>query len=95
MRCTAATARWVSDLRHSNPLSHVFIEAANQAGIASNRDFNGPAQAGGPVPGHPARWRALPSAAAYLAPVRSRSNLTVHTGAWSAASPSTDDARMA
>lgn len=72
----------VSDLRHSNPLSHVFIEAANQAGIASNRDFNGPAQAGVGLYQVTQRDGArCSSAAAYLAPVRSRPNLTVHTGA--------------
>ena len=31
----------VNDLRHHNPLSQVFIEAATQAGIPGNGDFNG------------------------------------------------------
>ena len=36
----------VSDLRHTNPLSQVFIDAANQAGLPGNTDFNGPRQEG-------------------------------------------------
>src|SRR5699024_6168324 len=36
----------VSDLSHTNPLSDVFIQAAEQAGFARNPDFNGPAQRG-------------------------------------------------
>jgi choline dehydrogenase len=72
----------VSDLRYHNPLSSVFIEAANQAGIARNHDFNGPQQAG--VGLYQVTQRdgvRCSSAAAYLAPVRGRPNLTVHTGA--------------
>ena len=72
----------VSDLRHHNPLSDVFIEAATQAGMARNGDFNGPAQAGVGLYQVTQRDGArCSSAAAYLAPVRSRPNLTVHTGA--------------
>jgi choline dehydrogenase len=45
----------VSDLSYTNPLSDVFIQAAEQAGFARNRDFNGPDPARlRPVPGHPA-----------------------------------------
>ncbi|HLM54181.1 MAG TPA: GMC family oxidoreductase N-terminal domain-containing protein, partial [Pseudoxanthomonas sp.] len=33
---------YVSDLRHTNVMSAVFIEAGQQAGLAHNRDFNGP-----------------------------------------------------
>ena len=36
----------VSDLRNVNPLSRVFIEAAQQAGLARNDDFNGRSQLG-------------------------------------------------
>jgi choline dehydrogenase len=72
----------VSDLRHHNPLSEVFIAAANQAGIGSNHDFNGPGQAGVGLYQVTQRDGARCSAAvAYLAPARRRPNLTVHTGA--------------
>ncbi|MEG2941655.1 MAG: choline dehydrogenase [Thermomonas sp.] len=72
----------VSDLRHSNPLSHVFIDAAAQAGIARNGDFNGATQEGVGLYQVTQRDGArCSSAAAYLAPIRSRQNLTVHTGA--------------
>ena len=72
----------VSDLRHHNPLSDVFIEAARQAGIPANSDFNGPAQEGVGLYQVTQRDGArCSSAVAYLAPVRSRPNLTVHTGA--------------
>jgi choline dehydrogenase len=72
----------VSDLRHHNPLSDVFIEAANQAGIARNHDFNGSQQAGAGLYQVTQRDGVrCSSAAAYLAPVRGRPNLTVHTGA--------------
>src|SRR3546814_10209520 len=36
----------VSDLRNVNPLSRVFIEAGQQAGLPRNNDFNGPSQLG-------------------------------------------------
>src|SRR3546814_16400704 len=36
----------VSDLRNVNPLSRVFIEAGQQAGLPRNDDFNGPSQLG-------------------------------------------------
>jgi hypothetical protein len=72
----------VSDLRHHNPLSDVFIEAATQVGMTRNGDFNGPTQAGVGLYQVTQRDGArCSSAAAYLAPVRSRPNLTVHTGA--------------
>ena len=72
----------VSDLRHHNPLSDVFIEAATQAGMTRNNDFNGPNQAG--VGLYQVTQRdgvRCSSAAAYLTPIRSRPNLTVHTDA--------------
>jgi choline dehydrogenase len=69
----------VSDLRHHNPLSDVFIEAATQVGMTRNGDFNGPTQAGVGLYQVTQRDGArCSSAAAYLAPVRSRPNLTVH-----------------
>ena len=84
----------VSDLRHHNPLSEVFIEAARQAGLPANADFNGLVQEGVGLYQVTQRDGARCSAAvAYLAPVRSRPNLTVHTGAM--ASRVTFDGRRA
>jgi choline dehydrogenase len=84
----------VSDLRHHNPLSEIFIQAAEQAGIPRNRDFNGPDQAGAGLYQVTQRDGArCSSAAAYLTPVRSRPNLTVHTHAM--ASRITFDGRRA
>ncbi|WP_240098195.1 GMC family oxidoreductase [Thermomonas flagellata] len=72
----------VDDLRYHNPLSEVFIAAAEQAGLARNPDFNGPQQAGVGLYQVTQRDGARCSAAtAYLAPIRGRPNLTVHTGA--------------
>src|SRR5690606_13372087 len=72
----------VSDLRHVNPLSLAFIEAAGQAGFPPNPDFNGPGQAGVGLYQVTQRDGARCSAAvAYLHPARSRPNLTVLTGA--------------
>lgn len=70
----------VSDLRHVNPLSHVFVEAAQQAGMASNPDFNGAHQQGVGLYQVTQREGARCSTAvAYLNPVKSRPNLTVAT----------------
>ena len=72
----------VSDLRSVNPLSRVFIEAAQQAGLAGNDDFNGPSQFGAGLYQVTQRDGARCSAAvAYLDPARPRRNLTVQTGA--------------
>ena len=72
----------VSDLRHHNPLSDVFIHAGQQAGIGGNHDFNGLQQEGLGLYQVTQRDGArCSSAVAYLAPIRSRPNLTVHTGA--------------
>jgi len=72
----------VSDLRYVNPLSRVFVEAGQQAGFARSDDFNGPHQQGVGLYQVTQRDGARCSAAvAYLAPVRARPNLTVHTGA--------------
>lgn len=72
----------VSDLRYTNPLSQVFIDAGAQMGLPRNGDFNGPAQEG--VGFYQVTQRdgaRCSSAAAYLTPIRSRANLTVHTAA--------------
>jgi len=72
----------VSDLRHSNPLSHAFIEAGQQAGFAGNSDFNGPQQQGfGLYQVTQKNAARCSSAVAYLEPASKRANLTVITGA--------------
>jgi choline dehydrogenase len=72
----------VSDLRNVNPLSRVFIDAARQAGLASNDDFNGPSQLGAGLYQVTQRNGTRCSAAvAYLNPAKPRPNLTVQTGA--------------
>ncbi|KGQ17820.1 Choline dehydrogenase [Lysobacter dokdonensis DS-58] len=72
----------VSDLRHTNPLSQVFIDAAAQAGYPRNTDFNGPVQEGVGFYQVTQKDGARCSAAvAYLHPVRHRKNLVVRTGA--------------
>ena len=73
---------YVSDLRHTNPLSHAFVDAGVQAGFARNADFNGPTQAGfGLYQVTQKNGARCSSAVAYLQPVRERANLTVVTGA--------------
>lgn len=72
----------VADLRYGNPLSAVFLEAANEAGFARNADFNGASQDGfGWYQVTQKNGARCSSAVAYLAPVRNRPNLTVVTGA--------------
>ncbi len=72
----------VSDLRHHNALSQVFIDAASQAGIPVNGDFNGATQEGVGLYQVTQRDGArCSSAVAYLNPAKHRPNLTVHTGA--------------
>jgi len=72
----------VSDLRHVNPLSRAFIEAAGQAGFPYNDDFNGHDQFGVGLYQVTQREGARCSAAvAYLEPAKARPNLTVVTGA--------------
>jgi choline dehydrogenase len=72
----------VSDLRHVNPLTHAYIEAGRQVGLAYNDDFNGPRQEGVGLYQVTQRNGARCSAAvAYLNPVKSRRNLVVRTGA--------------
>jgi choline dehydrogenase len=72
----------VSDLRYVNPLSQVFVAAGEQAGYSRNDDFNGPQQQGfGLYQVTQRNGARCSSAVAYLNPVKSRPNLTVHTGA--------------
>ncbi len=70
----------VSDLKHRNPLSQVFLDAAKAVGHPLNPDFNGVTQQG-------AGWyqvtqrdgRRASTAVAYLRPARGRPNLAVMT----------------
>jgi len=72
----------VEDLSFKNPLSDVFIQAAEQAGLARNNDFNGPTQRGfGFYQVTQRNGRRCSTARGYLKPVRHRPNLTVYTGA--------------
>ena len=72
----------VSDLRHHNVMSQVFIDAAQQAGIPANADFNGVEQEGVGLYQVTQRDGArCSSAVAYLNPAKHRPNLTVQTGA--------------
>ena len=72
----------VSDLRHVNPLTHVFVDAAEQAGFARNPDFNGPTQDGfGLYQVTQTGGARCSTAVGYLDPVKSRPNLTVRTHA--------------
>ncbi|HOX88660.1 MAG TPA: GMC family oxidoreductase N-terminal domain-containing protein [Burkholderiaceae bacterium] len=70
----------VMDLRSPNPFGARFIEAAQQAGIPYNPDFNGATQEGaGPyqvTQKNGERWSA---ARAFLEPARGRQNLAVFT----------------
>mgnify|MGYP000005056089 FL=1 len=72
----------VEDLSFTNPLSEVFIQAAEQAGFARNNDFNGPTQRGvGFYQVTQRAGRRCSTAAGYLKPVRNRPNLKVLTHA--------------
>ncbi len=72
----------VSDPRHQNPLSTVFVEAAHQAGFTLTDDFNGETQEGfGWYQTTTRNGSRSSGAEAYLKPVRSRKNLTVITRA--------------
>ncbi|WP_233843728.1 choline dehydrogenase [Dyella sp. 2HG41-7] len=73
---------YVSDLRYRNELSAALIDAAVGAGFERNADFNGPTQAGFGFYQVTQRDGARCSAAAaYLHPVRERTNLQVRTRA--------------
>jgi len=72
----------VADRPYTNPLSHVFVAAAQQAGIPFNPDFNGAVQLGCGLfqvtQKNGQRWSA---ANAYLHPAAARPNLAVVTQA--------------
>jgi choline dehydrogenase-like flavoprotein len=72
----------VMDLQSPNRFGPVFVEAGRQAGFPVNPDFNGASQEG--VGMYQVTHRAgerFSAAKAYLAPARTRPNLTVLTGA--------------
>jgi choline dehydrogenase len=72
----------VSDPRYLNPLTPVFVQAAQQAGFDANEDFNGAQQAGfGLYQTTTREGKRCSSAVAYLNPVRKRKNLKVITKA--------------
>ena len=72
----------VSDLRYKNPLSDMFIEAGQQLDFPVNDDFNAESQEGvGYYQVTQRDGRRCSAAAGYLAPVLSRPNLAVVTGA--------------
>ena len=72
----------VAELRTGNPWQEIFLEAAQQAGFARNRDFNGAEQEGVGLyqvtQKNGERWSA---ARAYVEPHLARPNLKVVTGA--------------
>ena len=72
----------VADLRHTNPLSHAFVAAAEEIGQRRNPDFNGRQLEGfGFYQVSQKAGRRWSTAAAYLNSARRRPNLCVRTGA--------------
>ncbi len=72
----------VAERPYTNPLSHAFVEAAQQAGIPFNPDFNGAVQLGcGLFQVTQKNGARCSAAAAYLHPVAARDNLTIVTKA--------------
>ena len=72
----------VMDLRDPNPLATAFVDAAAEAQIPRNNDFNGANQEGvGFYQVTQKNGERMSAAKAYLTPVLDRSNLTVLTGA--------------
>ncbi len=72
----------VCDPLGPNPLTRRFVEAAVQAGLPANPDFNGAAQEGaGIYQVTQKNGRRMSAARAYLRPAMRRPNLTVVTGA--------------
>ncbi len=72
----------VSDTRHPDPLSQAFVDAAVEAGLPRNPDFNGAAQEGAGWFQTTTRYgRRASTARSYLRPARRRKNLRVETAA--------------
>jgi len=73
----------VADQRCPNPLSRVFLEAAESAGLSHNPDFNGAQQDGvGFYQVTQRAGRRCSCADAFLKPAAKRPNLTILTGAY-------------
>jgi len=71
----------VSDPRHRHPLARAFVEAAKEAGLPANRDFNGERQEGvGFYQTTTRNGRRCSAVAAFLRPAMTRGNLSVLTG---------------
>jgi len=72
----------VEDLRHTNPLSGIFLNATREKGFSANEDFNGAEQSGfGFYQVTQWQGRRSSTAVAYLRPAIRRPNLTVMTRA--------------
>jgi len=72
----------VQDLRYHNPLSDLFLDACEEAGLPRTDDFNGPHQRGcGFYQVTQRDGRRCSAAAGYLRPAMERPNLEVITGA--------------
>jgi choline dehydrogenase-like flavoprotein len=72
----------VADLRGPNPLSAVFLQAAAEAGLPKNPDFNGATQEGaGMYQVTQKNGRRFSAARAFLDTAQARPNLTIRTGA--------------
>jgi choline dehydrogenase-like flavoprotein len=72
----------VADLRNPNPLAEVFVQAAVEAGLPANDDFNGPTQEGaGLYQVTQKNGRRFSAARAFLDAAKARPNLTIRTGA--------------
>jgi choline dehydrogenase len=72
----------VAERPYTNPLSHAFVEAGQQAGLPFNPDFNGATQLGvGLFQVTQKNGRRWSAASAYLHPAAARENLTIVTKA--------------
>jgi len=72
----------VSDLRHTNPLSHAFVDAAEQIGLSNVTDFNSANREGlGFYQVTQENGQRCSTSKGYLTPALTRSNLTVLTKA--------------
>jgi choline dehydrogenase len=72
----------VSDLRHTNPLSNTFVDAAEEIGLSKVTDFNGPDREGlGFYQVTQENGQRCSTAKGYLIPALTRSNLSVLTKA--------------
>jgi len=72
----------VAELRHVNPLTKVFLDAAVEAGLPKTDDFNGKSQEGvSPTLVTQKGGTRYSTAVGYLRPAMKRPNLTVHTQA--------------